>query len=227
MGSGSLTDLPHEVIELAHRAGIDTSDDARSASFYHVDQETIYSVVNDRFRGQIELLDVKDALERYDWVRDYFWDVVSRDADEYTRKVDQEFSGGYFMHILGGAKVDFPLQSCLMLTEKKVEQRIHNLIIAEPGSEARIISGCVTEKQVAKGAHLGISEFYIKEGANLNFTMIHNWSENVVVRPRSAARVEKDASFISNYICLQPSLTCRCIRRRILSGRTRRLHLIT
>jgi hypothetical protein len=51
---------------------------------------------------------------------------------------------------------------------------------------------------------MGISEIYVKKGAMLNFTMIHQWSEQTLVRPRSAAEIEDDATFVSNYVCMRP-----------------------
>ena len=44
----------------------------------------------------------------------------------------------------------------------------------------------------------------MKKGAHLNFTMIHNWSENIFVRPRSAAIIDEGGTFVSNYVCMQP-----------------------
>jgi Fe-S cluster assembly scaffold protein SufB len=51
---------------------------------------------------------------------------------------------------------------------------------------------------------VGISEFYIKKGAKLTFTMIHNWADKMAVRPRSATIVEEGGLFLSNYVCMQP-----------------------
>jgi len=200
----TLTDLPHKILETAAKAGIEASGEGRSGSLFHLNQETVYSAINREFEGRVEVMDTKEALRKYGWLSDYLWRAVKADADEYTRKVAEEYSGGYFMRVFEGAEVDFPLQSCLMIARKGLEQRIHNIIIAEPGSKARIISGCIVEEDIGGGSHLGISEFYVKESATLNFTMIHNWDENMTVRPRSAAIVEAGGSFISNYICLRP-----------------------
>jgi Fe-S cluster assembly scaffold protein SufB len=57
---------------------------------------------------------------------------------------------------------------------------------------------------VPKASHLGISEIYVKKGAMLNFTMIHQWSENTMVRPRTGAVVQDGATFVSNYVCMRP-----------------------
>jgi len=149
-------------------------------------------------------MDVKAALKKYSWLEEYRWKLVSKDKDEFTKKVAEDYSGGYFMRILPGAEIAFPLQSCLMITEKNLEQRVHNIIIAEEGSKAHIVTSCVQHSSVPKASHLGISEIYVKKNAMLNFTMIHQWSEDTLVRPRSAAQVDDRATFVSNYVCMRP-----------------------
>ncbi len=199
-----LEKIPHAILEETYKAGMEADDKNRSATFYHIDQSTVYSRVNELYQGKIELMDTKAALQKYSWLKDYMWKLVDKDKDEFTRKVAEDWSGGYFMRILPGAEVTFPLQSCLLITQKNLEQRIHNIIIAEEGSNAHIITSCVQHSSVPKAAHLGISEFYVKKGATLNFTMIHQWSENTLVRPRSAAEISDKAKFVSNYVCMRP-----------------------
>jgi Fe-S cluster assembly scaffold protein SufB len=169
-----------------------------------MDQQTIASKVNEAYEGKIELMDTKAALKKYPWLEEYRWKLVSKDKDEYTKKVAEGYSGGYFMRIMKGAEIAFPLQSCLLITQRNLEQRVHNIIIAEEDSKAHIITSCLQHSSVPKASHLGISEIYVKKGATLNFTMIHQWSENTLVRPRSAAEVADKATFVSNYVCMRP-----------------------
>lgn len=199
-----LTNIPHQILEEAQQAGIEVQDKNRSATFFHVNQETIAAKVNSLYEGKLELMDVKAALKKYSWLQDYMWKLVSKDKDEYTKKVAEDFSGGYFMRVLPGAEISFPLQSCLMITQKNLEQRVHNIIIAEENSKAHIITSCLQHSNVPKASHLGISEIYVKKGAMLNFTMIHQWSENTMVRPRTGAVVQDGATFVSNYVCMRP-----------------------
>jgi Fe-S cluster assembly scaffold protein SufB len=199
-----LTKLPHQILEEAQRAGLEVEEKSRSATFMHLNQETIASKVNEAYEGKLELLDIKTALKKYPWLEEYRWKLVSKDKDEYTKKVAEDFSGGYFMRILKGAEIAFPLQSCLLITQKNLEQRVHNIIIAEENSKAHIITSCLQHSSVPKAAHLGISEIYVKKGAMLNFTMIHQWSENTLVRPRSGSQIEDNATFVSNYVCMRP-----------------------
>jgi Fe-S cluster assembly scaffold protein SufB len=199
-----LVKLPHRVLEETYKAGMEANEKNRSGTFYHVDQSTIYSKVNELYQGKIELMDTKEALQKYHWLGDYMWKLVDKNKDEFTRKVAEDWSGGYFMRIMPGTEITFPLQSCLLITQKNLEQRVHNIIIAEEGSKAHIITSCVQHSSVPKASHLGVSEIYVKKGATLNFTMIHQWSENTLVRPRSAAEIGDGATFVSNYVCMHP-----------------------
>jgi Fe-S cluster assembly scaffold protein SufB len=199
-----LMKVPHKILEETYKAGMEANEKDRSGTFYHVDQSTIYSKVNKLFEGKIELMDTKQALQKYTWLEDYMWKLVDREKDEFTRRVAEEWSGGYFMRIVPGAEITFPLQSCLLITQRNLEQRVHNIIIAEEGSKAHIITSCVQHSSVPKASHLGVSEIYVKKGATLNFTMIHQWSENTLVRPKSAAEIGDGAVFVSNYVCMRP-----------------------
>jgi hypothetical protein len=67
--------------------------------------------------------------------------------------------------------------------------------------------------------HLGISEFYIKKGGKLTFTMIHNWGEDVVVRPRTVGFVEEDGVFLNNYILLNKVKSVQSYPTIHLNGR--------
>jgi Fe-S cluster assembly scaffold protein SufB len=149
-------------------------------------------------------MDVKAALKKYSWLEGYMWKLVNKDKDEYTKKVAEDYSGGYFMRILPGAEIAFPLQSCLMITQRNLEQRVHNIIIAEEDSKAHIITSCLQHSSVPNAVHLGVSEIYVKRNALLNFTMIHQWSENTLVRPRTGSAVEDKGTFVSNYVCMRP-----------------------
>ena len=199
-----LTKVPHKILEEAEKAGLESNEQNRAGTFFHLNQETVTAKVNELFEDKLELMDVKAALKKYSWLEGYMWKVVSKDKDEFTKKVAEDYSGGYFMRILPGAELTFPLQSCLMISQRNLEQRVHNIIIAEEGSKSHIITSCVQHSSVPKASHLGISEIYVKKGAMLNFTMIHQWSENTLVRPRSGAQVDDKATFISNYVCMHP-----------------------
>jgi len=218
MKKDSLMDIPHAILEEAMKTGVNVSEDETSGVFFHVDQNTIYSKVGTAFMDQVEMMDTKDALEKYPWLEEYRWQLVDPEKDEYTKTVHEEWSGGYFMRIKKGAKVTFPLQSCLMITGDKSEQKVHNIIIAEEGSDCNILTTCAQHSGAQEAAHYGISEIYVKKDAKLTFTMVHHWAEDTKVRPRTAINVEEDAEFVSNYICLSPAKDVQMFPKAVCAG---------
>ncbi len=183
------------------QVGVVPSEEGRSGSLIVMDNAVAHSSLKDK---NVELMSTHKAMEKYEWLKDYSWKLVQVDADKYTAKTYLEDADGYFIRVPAGKKSSMPVQTCLMLGSKNVSQTVHNIIIVEEGASLDIITGCTSKKGVEEGLHLGISEMYVKKGATLNFTMIHNWAEQIGVRPRTVIHVEEGGTYISNYICLKP-----------------------
>jgi len=199
-----LTELPEDVVERSLEVGVTPREEERSATYFQIDHSVVFSAVREMFKGKVEVLSTAEALQKYDWFKDYWWRIVPVDADKYTALAELKWDQGYFIRILEGEKVTLPLQACLFISTDNLNQNVHNVIIAEPDSEIQMITGCTVHRNVNRGLHVGVSEFYIKEGAKLTFTMIHDWSPRFDTRPRTGALIEEDGTFICNYICLKP-----------------------
>ncbi len=197
----ALDEFPEEYQQDLLDAGIEPSEKDRSGSFLQQDCSVVFSTV--KYPG-LELMSTTDAMKKHDWLKDYLWKAIQVDMDKYTAEVELEQTHGYFIRSEAGKKVTMPVQSCLFITSDKIGQKVHNIIIAEEDSELHIITGCSVSHAVNSALHLGVSEFYVKKGAKITFTMIHNWSRGMEVRPRSAVVVEDDGTFISNYILMTP-----------------------
>lgn len=185
-------------------AGVDVMERERGGTFIQKDTSVVHCKT--KLDG-IEVIPIRKALEEYDWIHDYYWKLVSVDADKYTAAAELGLHNGYVIRALPGAKSIYPIQACLYIDKHGLQQNVHNIIVAEEGSELHVITGCSTSPHLTKGVHVGISEFYIKKNAKLSFTMIHNWAEDMVVRPRSVAQVEEGGLFLNNYICMKPVRT--------------------
>jgi Fe-S cluster assembly scaffold protein SufB len=199
-----LKELSDEVKEKAFSVGIDAEEVRRSGSFFQMDHSIILS---SSYKNGLEVMSSTEALNKYDWLSDYWWKAVKVDADKYTAQAELKQNHGYFLRSLPGAKVEFPLQACLYMTREGLAQNVHNIIIAEEDSELHIITGCTIAPRVRTGLHIGVSEFYVKKNAQITFTMIHNWAEDVEVRPRTGAIIEDNGIFMSNYVCMKPVKT--------------------
>jgi len=209
------SEFPLEAKERMLEAGVVVDDlGQRAGTFIQMDNAPVHSSVR---QEDIEVMPISQALKRYDWILDYWWRAVAVDTDKYTAKVELNQYNGYFIRALPGAKTIYPVQACLYLAKPRLAQSVHNIVIAEENSELHIITGCTTASDEQTGLHLGVSEFYIKKGAKVTFTMIHNWNPEVAVRPRSAAIIEENGLFLSNYVLMKPvwSLqmypTARCV----------------
>jgi uncharacterized protein len=210
-----LCELPQEEQKRLIMAGLDVTQKERGGTFFQKDTSVIHC--HSRQDG-IEVLPVRKALEK-DWIQEYFWKLVSVDADKYTAAAALDLHDGYVIRALPGSKSIYPVQACLYLDKEGLQQNVHNLIIAEEGSELHIITGCSTSPHMRKGIHVGISEFFVKKNAKLSFTMIHNWAEDMYVRPRSVARVEEGGLFLNNYICMKPVKSLQMYPTTHLEGR--------
>jgi hypothetical protein len=199
-----ISSLPEDVSKQSLTVGVKPDEMGRAGTYFQIDHSVVFQGVKEMFEGKVEIMSTKEAMEKYGWLEDYWWKLVAPDADKYTAMAELKWDLGYFIRILEGEKVTLPLQSCLFISKNNLNQNVHNIIIAEPNSDAQLITGCTIHPNVNRGLHVGVSEFYVKDGAKLTFTMIHNWTQDFHVRPRTAVLVEDDATFVNNYVCLKP-----------------------
>ncbi|MBN2687035.1 MAG: SufD family Fe-S cluster assembly protein, partial [Deltaproteobacteria bacterium] len=197
-------------------AGVDTGEKDRSGTFIQKDTEAIFS--RSREEG-LEIIPIKEALERFDWVHEYYWKLASVDADKYTARAQLDLHNGYVIRALPGKKVVYPVQACLYLEKEGLSQNVHNIIVAEEGSELHVITGCANAAHLRSGLHVGISEFFVKKNAKLSFTMIHHWSDAMTVRPRSLGIVEEGGLFLNNYISMRPVKSLQMYPTTYLQGK--------
>ncbi len=194
--------LPENVKKQMTQVGVvPDSSDQRAGTFIQMDHSVVHSVAK---QEGIEVMGFNQAVEKYGWLEEYLWKAVAVDTDKYTAHVELGQSNGYFIRALPGSKVVYPVQACLYIAKARLAQKVHNIVIAEEGSELHIITGCTNAPRGEPGLHIGVSEFYVKRGAKLTFTMIHNWTPEIAVRPRTGIVIEEDGIFLSNYVILKP-----------------------
>ncbi len=195
--------------------GIDTTEKARAGTFLQKDSSVIHSHTHQQ---GVEVMSISQAQATHDWLSDYLWRHIDPDKDQFTSRAKAVPHEGYFIRSAAGMKVEQPVQACLYIAREKFSQNVHNVVIAEEGSNLQVITGCATSPHLVSGLHVGVSEFYVKKGAQLHFTMIHDWGEQVNVRPRTVVHVEEGGVFVSNYISLKPVGSLEMNPTTILAG---------
>lgn len=211
----SMEDLPEDTRTTMLDSGITPSGKGRSGNFLLMDNSVVHSAI----MGEgVELMPLRQALKVHDWLKDYVWKAVQPDTDKYTAETYLQKADGYFIRALPGAKVKMPVQTCLLLKNRNTKQYVHNVLITEEGSEVEVVTGCATTKGVEKGLHLGISEFFMKKNSKLTFTMVHNWSEFIGVRPRTSIIMDEGTTYINNYVALKPVKTIQTYPTAHMNG---------
>lgn len=183
------------------RVGLETDDSLRSGTFIQKDNSIIHCR---KQTDGIEIKGIANAVKEFPWLDQYMWRLITSGKDEFTESVMDSSLQGIFVRAGKGIRPEKPVQACFNIAKNGFSQKVHNIIIAEENSEIHIITGCSTSDHVQSGLHIGLSEFFVKKGATLKYTMIHDWGENICVRPRTAVHVEEGGVFISNYISLKP-----------------------
>lgn len=214
------TEVPKKVQDTLLKVGVDPTERERAGTFIQMDQSSVCTSCPSE---NVEIMGMNVAMDKYAWLKDYMWKAVAPDADKYTAQTAlreaEEGSSGYFIRSPPGAKELFPLQACMFIGDQNVMQNVHNVIIAEENSELHIITGCATGEDVSSALHVGVSEFYLKKGAKITFTMVHNWAEQVDVRPRTGVMVGDESTYISNYILTSPVRSIQSYPTAYCSGK--------
>lgn len=179
----------------AKEVGVDLS--AR-ALYTQIDQ--VYYKYLSRIPG-VEITRLEDFIEdRPDEAKEYVWKLVDPGKDKYTAIAALRGRGGYFIRVKRGVKVEEPIMACLFMSIGGL-QAPHNIVIVEKDADATVYTGCAIAPEVV-GLHVGISEFYVEEGATLRFVMVHSWNRVAHVRPRTVVRVKPGGRYISYYVNL-------------------------
>jgi len=198
--SPSQPTLDENIIRESLNVGVDLARRDQLNTFFQIDHSLVFKTIQKKLEGDVELMSLVEALEKYDWVKDIYWKLKSPYEDKYTAFVARNERSGYFLRILEDRKLHLPIQACFFMYSPNLVQSIHNILVAEEGSEAHVVTGCTNYSKTLEGLHLGVTEIYVKRGAKLNYTMVHKWGRSFHVRPRTGIFVEDKATLLYNYI---------------------------
>lgn len=139
-----------------------------------------------------ENLDV--ALKKYpELVKEYFMTkCVPIGYHKFAALHAAVWSGGTFIHVPKGVKVELPIQAYFRMNAQGMGQFEHTLIIVEPGAELTYIEACSAPRYSANSLHAGCVEIIVKEGARMRYLSIENWSHNTYNLNTKLAVVEKN-----------------------------------
>ncbi len=121
-----------------------------------------------------------DALQKYpELFKEYFNTLVNYAENKYTALNGAVWSGGSFIYIPKGVKVDRPLQSYFRIETESLGQFERTIIIVDEGADLSYIEGCTAKEYSSTSLHAGVVEIFIKKNAHCRYSTIQNWSTDV------------------------------------------------
>ncbi|MBX6772596.1 MAG: Fe-S cluster assembly protein SufB [Chloroflexi bacterium] len=126
--------------------------------------------------------------------KQYFGTVVPPNDNKFAALNSAVWSGGSFVYVPAGVKVEIPLQAYFRINAQNMGQFERTLIIAEPGSYVHYVEGCTAPIWSSDSLHAAVVEIIVKEGARVRYTTIQNWSTNVYNLVTKRAQAFRDAT---------------------------------
>ncbi len=175
-------DVPENIKDIFDKLGIPEAEKkSLSGTSAQFDSEVVYHNVNHKLEGTGAIyLDFDSAIKKYpELIKEYFTKAVPLNDHKYISLHYALFSGGSFVYIPKGVKLEFPLQSYFRLNSKGSGQFEHTLIIVDEDASLEFIEGCSAPGYNSDNLHAGCVELFVKKNGFLRFSTIENWSKNM------------------------------------------------
>ncbi len=193
--NSSWDDVPEDIKETFDKLGIPEAEKTSLAGVgAQYDSEVVYhSIKDDLIKQGVVYTDMETAVREYPkLVRKYFMKCVPVNDHKFVALHGAVWSGGSFVYVPKGVKVDIPLQSYFRLNSPESGQFEHTLIIVDEGASLHFIEGCSAPKYNKVNLHAGCVELYVKKNAYLRYSTIENWSKNMLNLNTKKAIVEEN-----------------------------------
>src|SRR5213082_1952073 len=211
----SWDDVPKEMKDTYESLGIPQAEREHLAGVVGVwRQEPVYEGLKEEYRKLgILFCSMDTAVTEYpDLVKQYFMNkCVPLQDNKFSALHDAIWSGGSFVYIPPGVKVDLPLQAYFRMEGANEGTFEHTLIIADEGSDVNYIEGCTAQTYSVNSMHSAVVEIFVKEGAKARYTTVQNWSKDVYNLNTKRAVVEANGtvewvggSMGAKYVMLYP-----------------------
>ncbi len=145
------------------------------------DSEVIYHSISKMLKKKgVIFVDTDTSVKKYpELVKQYFGTVIPAADNKFAALNTAVWSGGSFIYVPKGVRVELPLQAYFRINAKNMGQFERTLIIADEGSYVHYVEGCTAPIFTTDSLHSAVVEIIVKKGARVRYTTIQNWSKNV------------------------------------------------
>ncbi|MGD0003714.1 MAG: Fe-S cluster assembly protein SufB [Anaerolineaceae bacterium] len=178
----SWDDVPDAIKQTFDRLGIPEAERKFLAGVgAQYESEMVYHSIQEHLSKQgVIFVSIEDGLRKYpDLFKEYFGTVIPIEDNKFAALNSAVWSGGSFVYVPKGIKVDLPLQAYFRLNVANIGQFERTLIIADEGAQVHYVEGCTAPMYTTNSFHSGVIEIVVKPGARVRYSTIQNWSTNV------------------------------------------------
>ena len=178
----SWDDVPENIKNTFDKLGIPEAEKKFLAGVgAQYESEVVYHSLREDLEKQgVLFLDTDTALkEQPEIFKKYFAKIIPPEDNKFAALNSAVWSGGSFIYIPPGIKVDMPLQAYFRINAENIGQFERTLIIADEGSEVHYIEGCTAPVYSSESLHSAVVELVAHKDAKLRYTTIQNWSNDV------------------------------------------------
>jgi Fe-S cluster assembly protein SufB len=190
-------EIPADIKDTFDRLGIPQAEQKYLAGVTaQYESEAVYHKVReDLEKLGVIFTDMDTALRLYpDLIKEHFGTVIPASDNKFASLNSAVWSGGSFVYVPEGVRVDIPLQAYFRINAQNMGQFERTLIIAAPGSSLHYVEGCTAPTYASDSLHSAVVEIKVMQGARVRYTTIQNWSKNVYNLVTKRAAVYRDAT---------------------------------
>jgi Fe-S cluster assembly protein SufB len=178
----SWDDVPEDIKQTFEKLGIPEAERTVLAGVgAQYDSSVVYHNLEKALKDKGVIFENMDvAVQKYpELVKKYFMtECVAINDHKFVMLHASVWSGGTFIYVPKGVKVELPLQAYFRMNSPSAGQFEHTLIIADEGAEIEYIEGCSAPKYSKNSLHAGCVELFVHKNAKISYYSIENWSKN-------------------------------------------------
>jgi Fe-S cluster assembly protein SufB len=175
-------DVPQEIKDTFEKLGIPQAERKFLAGVKaQFESEVVYgSLKEDLAKKGVIFTDTDTAVrEHSDLLRQYFGTVIPSADNKFAALNSAVWSGGSFIYVPPGVKIEFPLQAYFRINAENMGQFERTLIIVDEGAQVHYVEGCTAPMYSSESLHSAVVEVIVKRGARARYTTIQNWANNI------------------------------------------------
>ena len=197
--SDNLTDkweeVPETIKNTFNKLGIPEAEQhfLAGASAQYESEVVYHNMLEEVKEKGVIFLDIDSGLREYPEIfKKYFDTVIPYNDNKFSALNGAVWSGGSFIYVPPGVKLEKPLQSYFRINSEQMGQFERTLIIVDKGSDIHYVEGCTAPNYSKDSLHTGVVEIVVLEGAKCRYTTIQNWSNNILNLVTQRAKVYKN-----------------------------------